>query len=345
LSKLPRLIAIDTLRTIAILTILIWHAKDYLRYIPSIIRDSPLILLGPIYSEYFSLIGLGIFVFISGYSLYYNNNQFSDLSNFIDFYLKRFVSIYPLYWIAIAAFLVTLNPVNNIGVKIIHVFGLQVLLAPKFVTPMLTLWFIGLISILYIVYPIIICYSHSTKDILLIGSAIFIVLYLLHVLLNIMDNRLFDFGPFFVGGIIACRQRIYLQKYKLGVIVVALISVFILACTGFTWAIHIVVVISLCILLIYLCDSYTTHGYTRKICIILATASYCIYLFHRPYFWVLISALNAYHASGLYFDLLFLILGWLPLLYFSYHLQIYFDNMIKTRLKVRGRKNVSNGKY
>ena len=52
---------------------------------------------------------------------------------------------------------------------IIHTFGLQILLSPAYATPLLTLYFIGLIVIFYLLYPFLIKFSQNVKEFLLIS--------------------------------------------------------------------------------------------------------------------------------------------------------------------------------
>ncbi len=95
---------------------------------------------------------------------------------------KRLLRIYPLYWSALAIFVMifyVLAPRLDSGFVfpnsdnvftfynvLVHALGLQILLAPAYATPMLTLYFVGLIVIFYAIYPFIIMYSKSTKSLL-----------------------------------------------------------------------------------------------------------------------------------------------------------------------------------
>ena len=91
--------AIDLMRVISILVILLHHLPAYGLNVWKILDDAlPLHLsfLGH-QSRY---LGLGSFVFISGYLLHGRNYRMKSLSDVTAFLKKRFVRIYPLYYLA-----------------------------------------------------------------------------------------------------------------------------------------------------------------------------------------------------------------------------------------------------
>ncbi|MFW9895041.1 MAG: acyltransferase family protein, partial [Candidatus Thorarchaeota archaeon] len=93
-------------------------------------------------------VAMGSFVFVSGFGLYLNpnNRNLDSPDKILVFLKKRFLRIFPLYWITIILFLffigyLTIDPFY----LIYHFFGMQIIVAPYFGPPMLTLWFIGII--------------------------------------------------------------------------------------------------------------------------------------------------------------------------------------------------------
>lgn len=116
--------------------------------------------------DFVAQIGLGLFFFISGFLLYYNykNVKLGELKNF---YYKRAIRIYPLYWFAlfvtffwmIYAFGFISFPPNQetamLGFKTILIafLGFHGLTAIGFnISPF---WFVGVILVYYLLYPII----------------------------------------------------------------------------------------------------------------------------------------------------------------------------------------------
>ena len=151
-----KIIAFDFLRALAIIMIIPAHLSNFL-----FSTYSKLGLYA--FDPYFANMGLGLFIFMSGYLLYYNNHSISSFQNILSFYRKRLLRIFPLYWAALAAFILVFSvfaPKLNSGFLfpnaqnvfgffnvLIHILGLQIFLAPAYASPMLTLYFIGLIRL------------------------------------------------------------------------------------------------------------------------------------------------------------------------------------------------------
>jgi peptidoglycan/LPS O-acetylase OafA/YrhL len=169
--------------------------------------------------------GLGLFIFMSGYLLYYNNNSINSFQSVLSFYKKRLLRIYPLYWAALAAFTLVFyifapnlhsgflfpnaEHVFTFSNLIIHVLGLQIFLAPAYASPMLTLYFVGLIVAFYAIYPFIIMLSKNSKQLLLYSAVVFLGFLLISKVFNIIDRRFFMFFPTFIFGILTCKESLF----------------------------------------------------------------------------------------------------------------------------------------
>lgn len=154
----PRLLFFDSLRVISILLVVLCHTSTVfnLRWFP----NEPFfnfIYLNP------GEVGVAMFIFVSGAVLEYTHPKLSTLDEILKFYLKRVVRIYPAFWISLviglvcAPYLLTMSKMNlfieftgfvswtgNWGG---YINGVG--------------WFIGLIMVLYILYPI---FSSSIKE-------------------------------------------------------------------------------------------------------------------------------------------------------------------------------------
>ena len=97
-----KIIAFDFLRALAIIMIIPAHLSNFLF---SIYSKLGLYAFDP----YFANMGLGLFIFISGYLLYYNNHSINSLQNLLSFYKKRLFRIFPLYWAALIAYIVVFS--------------------------------------------------------------------------------------------------------------------------------------------------------------------------------------------------------------------------------------------
>ena len=97
-----KIIAFDFLRALAIIMIIPAHLSNFLF---SIYSKLGLYAFDP----YFANMGLGLFIFISGYLLYYNNHSINSLQSLLSFYKKRLFRIFPLYWAALVAYIVVFS--------------------------------------------------------------------------------------------------------------------------------------------------------------------------------------------------------------------------------------------
>jgi peptidoglycan/LPS O-acetylase OafA/YrhL len=213
-----KVVAFYFLRALAIIMIIPAHLSSFL-----FSSYGKLVLYA--FDPFFANMGLGLFIFMSGYLLYYNNHSINSLQNILSFYKKRVLRIFPLYWAALAVFVLVYHvfaPKLNSGFLfpdaqnvfsfsniLVHILGLQIFLAPTYASPMLTLYFIGLLIIFYALYPFIIMFSKSSKHFIFISSILFIGFILISRTFNIIDPRFFMFFPVFVFGVFTCKQNIF----------------------------------------------------------------------------------------------------------------------------------------
>ncbi|HID43278.1 MAG TPA: hypothetical protein EYP30_05795 [Archaeoglobaceae archaeon] len=95
------------------------------------------------------------------------------------FYGKRILRIFPLYWIAFAMYIPMLWWLGRLSNPTIVDFlatltGTQILLDPAFISFRFpVLWYIGMITLLYLIYPFLILFSKNNKEILIKSLPIF----------------------------------------------------------------------------------------------------------------------------------------------------------------------------
>lgn len=397
-----KIIAFDFLRALAIVMIIPAHLSNFL-----FSTYGKLMLYA--FDPYFANMGLGLFIFMSGYLLYYNNHSINSLASVFDFYKKRLLRIYPLYWAALAIFVMVFfvfasrldsgfvfpNSENVFSLYnvFVHVLGLQILLAPAYATPMLTLYFVGLIVIFYAIYPFIIMYSKSTKQLLVSSLTVYCGFFLVSKTLNIIDPRFFMFFLVFMSGVLVCRESLFGEAVRipgkipfvqtmLAVIPVIFVLVIVL---GLRSSMFLDPKISVTIdtgsgiigsstvraildsiagllvvsspLLEFLIDTALLNAFMLIFCAFeyslvmkfvndkfsgslnsfftcIATSSYCVYLFHRPFFALWNSGTN-FISSPILRDIIMLFVA-IPLLFFiSYHIQ---------KIELNLKSNLSSGK-
>jgi peptidoglycan/LPS O-acetylase OafA/YrhL len=165
-------------------------------------------------------IGLSIFFFISGFLLYQTDSVIHSIQDFKKFYIKKFIRIYPLYWVALGTLVVifgflNINPGHvspydfNPKNVLLHVFGLQGIFPYGEIQSM---WFVGVIVLFFLLYPIIAYSSKNLFQTFMVASGIFIVLVILHVFFGLIVTNALEYYPLFISGIFINRIVYSSQK-------------------------------------------------------------------------------------------------------------------------------------
>lgn len=398
-----KIIVFDFLRALAIIMIIPAHLSSYL-----FSSYGKLALYA--FDPYFANMGLGLFIFMSGYLIYYNNHSINSFQDVFGFYRKRLLRIYPLYWAALATFILVFsvsaprlnsgfvfpNSENVFGFYnvLVHGLGLQILLSPAYASPMLTLYFVGLIISFYAIYPLLIMFSKTTKHLLLYSLIIYFGFFLISKAFNIIDHRFFMFFLIFVFGILTCKEsqfgkavKIHVKTPLVQVLLAVLPVIFVLTIvTGLWESLLLDPRVSVTIdtgtgtiassmvrsmldsiagllsinppLLQFLIDTLLLNIFIVLFCVFeylfamkfindkfssslssfftyIATSSYCVYLFHRPFFNLWNSGTN-FIGSSILRDITMVFVA-IPLLFFvSYHVQ---------KLELNLKDNFSNRQF
>jgi Predicted acyltransferases len=213
-STRKRLLELDAVRAVAILMLVATHLIYYFH--------SNLFGLENVLGTYLELFGLGTFFFLSGFVLGYNNRKFNGWSDVASFFKKRLLRIYPLYLVALAiavgAFILlpsqSHQSLSSAGV-LIYALGLQGLLAPRYVPDFYMFWFVGVILLCYLIYPLMMRYGSNNKiRLLLISGAIFALFLAMRLSFRIVDTRFFLYYFIFVSGIAASTFHVKLLLDK-----------------------------------------------------------------------------------------------------------------------------------
>ncbi|MFX0079035.1 MAG: acyltransferase family protein [Candidatus Hermodarchaeota archaeon] len=149
-------------------------------------------------------VAMGSFAFVSGFGLYLNpnNRNLNSSRKILAFLKKRFIRIFPLYWVAIILFLFFVGYLDIDPLYLLyHFLGLQIIVAPYFGPPMLTLWFIGIIVIYYLIY-LVINLRESIKWIIPASIVILFFFIFLNGIFGLVEIRFFLYYLLFIFGMI-----------------------------------------------------------------------------------------------------------------------------------------------
>lgn len=321
--------------------------------------------------------GLSLFFFISGYVIQRNYPLVDSRNKASDFLKKRVLRIYPLYWLALAAFFVLgigeeYTP-QTISTAIIEICGAQGLLAPRFLPiPTLTLWFVGIILLYYMVYLVVARFSYDAKHMALAILGVFVFFVMLRIALGIIDFRFFAYYGLFVAGVVASKFNVFYRAdvnrlhTGLAVLLFSVVSATIAAVllyrpnpssifdilgainnaqVNFSSSMVLIIMVYTALALVFI---YASVNIARlavpslserglKLVIALSFSSYAVYLFHRPFYSVLRgSVARISHlsvTSAVTINIVF-VLG-LPLLFLLCYVIQSAENDFVARLKRR----------
>lgn len=158
--KKERIFYLDFIRAIAVIAILLTHYNALFLYAGDNSALKNIVITYKVANIYIGGFGVSLFLIISGASLMYVYKDKLDLKKF---YYKRFMNIYPMFWIAfVFAFLYTFykdrcidRSVPRINI-LFSVFGMDGYLQTAFKTYYkLGEWFLGFIIIMYVIFPLL----------------------------------------------------------------------------------------------------------------------------------------------------------------------------------------------
>jgi len=200
---------VDILKATAIVLIVFCHLDNYVSCY-DLIR---------LVDTYAAIIGLSIFFFISGFLLSQTDSVINSMKDIKKFYMKKFIRIFPLYWVALASLIIIfgllqinpghVSPYNfSLDNLLLYFFGLQGIFPYNDIQSM---WFVGVIVLFYLLYPIIVYLSKNLFEIFVVSSVILILLLILHFFLGLIATGALQYYPLFISGIFV-NQIVYSSK-------------------------------------------------------------------------------------------------------------------------------------
>lgn len=156
--KRKRLFYLDFVRAIAVILILLTHYNAGFVFGINPPQLDKCVLFEYPFGIYIGDLGVSLFLIISGAALMYVYNERIDLKTF---YKKRFLAIYPMFWIAyIVAVLPNLGNFSSLGIPkwrfVLTLIGMDGYLS-EYGSGFYVLgeWFLGFIVLFYIIFPLL----------------------------------------------------------------------------------------------------------------------------------------------------------------------------------------------
>jgi peptidoglycan/LPS O-acetylase OafA/YrhL len=277
-----RLMEYEALRGLSILLLLALHSEVF---DPGIFGEALSNL-----AAFVATFLLGSFFFLAGF--FTEASLCKPDANALRFIWSKFIRIYPPYWLALALFIFVLDYDLSRSALAVYVLNLQAIFAPAFIKSLLTLWYISMLVVFYILYGGMLMAIRSSLGLLIVSIAIFFLALWAHLVQGVFDPRFFQYYFMFLAGILfyryeAVRMKIFeiniMLKILFAVVSVAILQsvlnlqfpkthVYFILAAGFfilSWV------------LLWLTIFRTTLG-RWSLWAWLSTASFFAYLIHRP---------------------------------------------------------------
>ena len=330
--RLERIHELDILRSLALVLLFLHHGG---LYGVEVLQMSTKFL-----QPYIGCFIVGAFIFLAGYLSAVTIKKYPKPDRFR--YLKsRFLRIYPPYLVALVLFILLLEVQVSLRELIVHILGLQILLAPLVGTPIFTLWFVGMILLFFYQFFFLQLKFESISGLILSIMLILGGSIILNFWFQLFEFRFFIFFPIFAVGILCERINILpvlmtsrfmlidkLVFFILGTIFMALAN----SRTGMSLTFISVLGTDLFILTsIMLVLSLAKKVVDAKIGLGLFTfisvSSYFAFLFHRP-IWKILTCFINFRSHNLLF-LYTVIVGTPIVIIVSYYLQKTYNHILE----------------
>ena len=327
-----RIYELDILRSLALFLLFLHHGGIY--------GVEGLQISIKFLQPYIGNLIVGAFIFLAGYLSAVTMKKYPKPDRFR--YLKsRFLRIYPPYLVALALFILLLEVQVGLRELIVHILGLQILFAPLVGTPILTLWFVGMILLFFYQFFFLQLKFESISGLVLSIILIFGGSLILNSCFQLFEFRYFIFFPIFAVGILCERSNIlpvlttsrfmFIDKliiFILGTIFMVLAN----SRTGMSLTFISVLgtdifILTSIILVLSLAKKVVDAKIGLSLFSFISVSSYFAFLFHRPIWKILDSFVN-FHSHNLLF-LYTVIVGTPIVIIVSYYSQKAYNHILE----------------
>lgn len=333
----------DVMRTIAISIIIFHHLTDYTfnyYHINFMGLNADMSFINRINAN----LAVGTFIFISG-MLHSPSFEAGENTLSVSGYVrKRYLRLFPLYLLSFLLFMLETGYYPGTRFTVIHLLGLQVLLAtgPRSMYP--TIWFIGLLVSYEALYLITLKYGTGYLRKIVIISGAFAACLFVKFYAGIIDERFFEYYAVFWIGIFCSGPLFGLnRRIKTLFVAAAIVAAYIYARNFYpffldrflksqpSWTEYFITVNVIMLGFIIFTHEIGTIAASSKNIVLAffrhaAFASYCVYLFHRHVWYVM---LWVYRPDSGFIRLIYLAAVGIPLIaLISWLIQTFYDRLI-----------------
>lgn len=343
-TKTEMIDSITVLTVICIFLVLLLHHSGYTRDFLSPLRPFHL-------NDIIQRFAVGGFIFLSGFKL----TKAKLKTSTTDFFVNRISKIYFLYLFAIFVSSLTSYPYLNEGnlpslkVLLIHSLALQAFLPDYFGKDFHTLWFVSVLLICYLSFIFFRRWLTRLPKFIFLALGFILSISILRIIMLHQDLALFRDGLeiwltiFFAGMICASQNLIsttpksFLILSKL-IIIIGTVELFCLynysgdISKNLFNLLELIGVFTATIpaYVLFLKQEFVFHSQLFSIFKYIETASYCMFLLHRP-IWTILSRIWPDRSIGQVFFIFGL--GIPLIIYVGYMTQVSYTSLMKIRFQ------------
>lgn len=152
-------------------------------------------------NNFVGLFLLSAFTFLSGYLMVASIEK----ATITDFLKGRLLRIYFPYLLALILFLLMLDiSIDDTGL-LVHLLGAQIVLSPALTSPILTLWYIGLILVYNLIFGILVKLFPRLPYLIAAILGVLLLAFLARQEFSLFARRFFYYYPVFAAGVLAAK--------------------------------------------------------------------------------------------------------------------------------------------
>jgi peptidoglycan/LPS O-acetylase OafA/YrhL len=310
-----RLVFVDYLRAGAIIYIVgFWHLWEYAPNAPAYQNSV---------THTATLIALGLFVFLSGFLLGRSPVPRRG-KDFLDFYRKRLLRVYPLYLAGLIVFVAV--GLSDMASAVKAAVGVSMFFGPS--PP--TVWFVAMLLWFYLLAPLLLASAPRVPLFIGICAVLYVAMGVVAWILPQADKRLFAYFPAFAAGL-AAGSQLWSPGRWLFFSTVCAVGFPLLMCLVGDLGLMVVpldgvVVLAGSACLFGMCARNAQAFSVNRLLAFVSYASFAMYLFHRP---ILAACTGAFMPDGFPLQWLYLTIVCLPLIgLVSWIVQRVYDQMM-----------------
>ncbi len=288
-NKRERLVYLDFVRAIAVVLILLTHYNAWFVFGVAEPQLNKCVLFEYPFGIYIGDLGVSLFLIISGAALMY---VYSERLSLVSFYKKRFLAIYPMFWMAyLVAVLPKLGVWSEMGLDVpkwrmlVTVAGMDGYLSEYGAGfYILGEWFLGFIVLFYLIFPLLRILMNKYEIITWIAIVvIYCVVVRYYDMEMAMSKCILIRLPELCFGMSVVKHRMKIKWY------IAAIAALILAANTILrpeWVSSVrttYVGIACFVVLVFIAD-YVKYKGVYAVCAFLTKYSYSIFLVHHVIF-------------------------------------------------------------